>query len=189
MTAFSVSGLLWTSKAALACGSDLQRHVHAAVVHVVEDRVPMAERPALDIFAGEADARAVAQNGRVGQLLGQRPVDRALVRRVEGGVPLLAHALQLAVHGEVGRQRQQRPVERLQLLERHAGLGARRGARRRRFRLRLDEILFRLERIQRPLQLAVVLLVDRFDLFLAHTPRSTSVFAQSSRTVGCEAIF
>ena len=61
----------------------LQRHVHPAVVGVVEDRVPVAERAALDVLAGQADADAVGQNRGERQLLGGRPVHGPLVFGVE----------------------------------------------------------------------------------------------------------
>jgi hypothetical protein len=128
----------------------------------------MAEGAALDVLAGEADADSVRQDRRQRQLLGQRPVDGALARLVQRGVALLAHALELPVHREIGRQRQQRPVQGAQLVERHAGLDARRGAGRRRLGLRLDEVLFGLQGVERRLELAGVLLVQRFDRVLGH---------------------
>ena len=57
----------------------LQRHVRAAGRHVVQHGVAVAERAALDVLAGQADADAVAENRRQRQLLGRRPVDRSLV--------------------------------------------------------------------------------------------------------------
>ena len=97
----------------------LQRHVHAAGLDVVEHGVTMAERAALDVLAGQADAGAVGQDRRKRQLLGVRPVHRPLVGAVERRTPLLAHPLELAVHREIRRQRQQRRVQLAQPIERH----------------------------------------------------------------------
>jgi hypothetical protein len=140
----------------------LKRHVHVPGVDVVEHRMTMAEGAALDVFAGEPDADPVREDRGQRELLGQGPVHGAFRRIVQCRVALLAHALELAMHREVGRQREQRRVERLQLVERHARLGARGRTWRRRFRLRLDEVLFRLEGIERGLQRFLVLAVQRF---------------------------
>ena len=55
----------------------------APVFGVVEHGVAMAEGAALDVLAGQPDADAVGEDRGVGQLLGARPVDRALVLGVE----------------------------------------------------------------------------------------------------------
>ena len=92
--------------------------------------------------------------------------------------------------GEVGGQREQRRVELAQPLERHRRFGPRRGAGRRRLGLRLDEVLFRLERVVGRLQLRQCTLGQRVDLLAGRSRRARPACrAQISRTVGCAAIF
>ena len=57
----------------------LQRQVAIACDRVVEHRVAMAERAALDVLAGEADGDPVGEDRGQGQFLGGRPVDRPVV--------------------------------------------------------------------------------------------------------------
>ena len=119
----------------------LQRHVDPPCDGVVEHRMAMAEGAALDVLAGQPDADAVGEDRRVGQFLGARPVDRALVWRVEELPLLLAHAFELAMNREVAREDVERRVQLAQPFERHARGDARGRAGRRRLGCRFDEVL------------------------------------------------
>ena len=52
----------------------------------------------------EADADAVGENGREGDLFGSGPVDGSFVRIVQHLHPLLPHSLELSMDGKLGRQ-------------------------------------------------------------------------------------
>ncbi len=54
-----------------------ERRVHAPVLVVVQDEVPVRERAALGVLACEADRRAGDDKAREGEALGLRPVDPA----------------------------------------------------------------------------------------------------------------
>ena len=152
------------SNAAFASGSACSGDVALAGLHVVEDRVAMAEGAALDVFASQANGDAVGENRRKRQFLGRRPVDRALVERVEHRLTALACPIQLAVLGEALGTRQQRHVERAQAIgaDRRLHLPGRPG--RRRLGNRFDQIGFGLERDQRLLEDREVLARQRVHL-------------------------
>ena len=148
----------------------LQRHVRTAGRHVVQHGVAVAERSALDVLAGEADAHAVGQNRRQRQLFGGGPVDCPVVDGLEHVHPLLAAALELLVHREIGRQRQERRVQLAQALQRHGRIGLRRRTRRRRLGLGLDQILFRPQGLVRRLHVGRARLVDGVGLVARDHP-------------------
>ena len=142
----------------------LQRHVRAAGRHVVQHCVAVAERAALDILAGQADADAVAENRGERQLLGRCPIDRSLVDGVEHPDALFAAPLELLVDGKVRRHCQERCVQLAQPLERDGRVRLRGRARRWRFGLWLHEILFRAQRVVSGLHLHRPRLEDRLGL-------------------------
>ena len=72
------SGLLCSSIGASAPGSALDRREPLAGDDVVQHEVPLAERAALGVLAGEPDRHALGQQRRERQRLGVRPVDSAL---------------------------------------------------------------------------------------------------------------
>jgi hypothetical protein len=123
-----------------------------ARLRVEERRVPVAERAALDVLAGQPDRRAVLEHGRERQFLGGGPVDRPIGRRVERLAPALARPFELAVDGEAIRHDEQRVVQRAQPFERDGGPRLGRGTRRRHFGRRLDEVLLGIERVVGRLQ-------------------------------------
>ena len=86
------------SNDARACGSVWSGVKRVAVGRVVQHRVAMAERAALDVLAGQPDGRAVGEDRRERQFLGGGPVDRRRLRIVERLAPAIAAALELAVH-------------------------------------------------------------------------------------------
>ena len=128
--------------------------MRAAGLHVVKHRVAVAERSALHVLAGQADAGAVGENRRDRELFGRRPVHRALVGILEDARALLPPALELLVDGEVRGQGEQRLVELAQPFERDGRVRLRGRARRRRLGLRLHEIALGAERLVRGLHLA-----------------------------------
>ncbi len=58
-----------------------ERHVGVAVLHVVEQRVAVAEGAAAGVLPGHAHAYAFGHERREGERLGGAPVERALARR------------------------------------------------------------------------------------------------------------
>ena len=141
----------------------LERDERLAGLRVVEHRVTLAERAALDVFSGQPDRDAVGQDAGKGELLGRGPVDRSLGRVVQHRLAALAGAFQLLVEHESSRRRLQSFVDLPQPLERDGGLCARRGARRGGLRHRRLEILLGLQRRERLLEHGVVLLDQPLD--------------------------
>ncbi len=81
----------------------------------------MAECPALDVFAGKPDRRAVGEDRGERQLLGGGPVDGPFGGRVEGVPAPLARPLELPVGGESLRDGEQMLVQLTQPIERDGG--------------------------------------------------------------------
>ena len=68
----------------------LDRRVLLAGLEVVEDEVPVRERAALGVLAGQAHGRAVGEEAAEGECLRLRPVDAALLaERVPAALELL----------------------------------------------------------------------------------------------------
>ena len=63
----------------------LHRRERRPGVHVVQDRVPVRERAALRVLAGDADRDAVGEQRRERERLGLAPVDRRLPRSRRAG--------------------------------------------------------------------------------------------------------
>ena len=126
-------------------GKGLQRNEPCPGLRVVEDRVTLAERSALDVLARQSDRNAIGEDAGKGKVLGGRPVDGPLVRIVEHRLAALPGALQFLVEDEPGRRCLQPFIDLPQALEWNRGLRPRSGARRCWFWHRRLEILFRLQ--------------------------------------------
>ena len=154
-TAFSVSGLLWISNAARACGSACSGTCASPVSASWKHGVAMAEGAALDVLAGEADRRCRRRGSMASA--SSSAAAQSTVRSsgvVEHRAAPLAAALELAVHGEAVGQRA--AATSLSARSRSSGtavsrLGARRPAAAAPG-MRLDEVLLRLERVERLLR-------------------------------------
>ena len=149
MAAFSVSGLLWISNAARACGSDCSGTCSRAGRGVVEHGVAVAEGAALDVLAGQADGDAVGEDRGEAPVPRRRP-SRSSARPASSNIALapLAAAFELAVHREARRARVSSVVvERAQPLERHGRVAPARAAPGGGGSgMRRDEVLFGLQR-------------------------------------------
>ncbi len=109
----------------------MERDIDRAAGFVTQQGVALAERAPLHVLAGQADGRAVGQNGGESQCLGRRPIDRGRVRVGEDVTAALQDAQQLAIDLEALRQRQQGVIQSYQLVGRVSRLGAPRRAARR----------------------------------------------------------
>ena len=96
--------------AGLVGGEVLQRRVGAAIFHVVEHGVAVAERAAGGVLAGEADAKALGRQGGEGQGLAGGPIERALAagHLARRSMKLLELGMEVKAGGELGQFLQKR---------------------------------------------------------------------------------